>query len=368
MNLISARLLVALGVLAVAAASQGEVERYKDEAQYLARLSELGYETLVEDFEGAAWDGVRSDFPVKNYAASITTQRVTWASAGRDLWTFPGTPALVSTNQNWGRNGTWGIYDNYLASTLRITVPEPIFGIGFWVNTNPDGEDVGILFKDRTTATVPGHMVPGYGAMYPGDIHPVGHTFVGFVDSDGFTEVVITGTLQIDEDGVLEGAAVYGADDFTLGVTSDFPLSPLEEWREAHFTKAELANMALEATVWGLAADPDSDGLANDYEFALGTDPRDTRDNDGIAATVVDTGGETLMRLSFRRRNDDPGLVVEAERSGDLSSWLSGPSFVETVSSVDLKDGYERVTVQAVAPVPPTHRTFMRVVVVRSEP
>lgn len=357
---------VLLGAFALPAAAA--VERYKVESEYLARLAELGYENLQEDFEGSDWDGVRSNYPIQNYAAFVTSKRITWASAGQDLWTYPGTVALISTNQNWARTG-WGIFDNYLASTKRITAPEPIYGIGFWVKTNPGGQDIGILFEDRTTATEPGYVLPGYGAMYPGDIHPFGHGFVGFVDPDGFNEVIVTGTLEVNEEGQLEGGTVFGADDFTFAVAPGFQLTPLENWRIAHFSAPDLADPAKEATVWGNGADPDGDGLNNDGEFGLGTNPRDARDGDGgvIPGTVYESG-QVLLKITYRSRNDDSGLTINAAVSGNLSSWNFGPGVLSVLSAIDQGDGYDIVTVVEIPAVTPRSRSFGRIFVTRTSP
>jgi hypothetical protein len=222
-NLLSISCLVATTLFVPLRDARADVERYKDEGAYLARLAELDLLTVQEGFEGSAWDGVRSNYPTQNFTDSIISQGITWESAGNDLWAYPTTTALISTNNNWSRSGAWGIYDNFLASTLRISSPNLIHGVGLWVDTNPDGQDVGFLFEDRGTANDPGYVLPGYGAMYPGDIHPFGHGFIGFVDPAGFNSVVVVGTLEVNEEGQLEGGTVYGADDFTIGVAAPEP-------------------------------------------------------------------------------------------------------------------------------------------------
>ncbi|QDS97660.1 hypothetical protein HG15A2_09240 [Adhaeretor mobilis] len=54
--------------------------------------------------------------------------------------------------------------------------------------------------------------------MYPGDHPSFGHEFIGCVDPDGFNSVVFVGTLELNEEGRLEGGAIYGAADFTLAI------------------------------------------------------------------------------------------------------------------------------------------------------
>ena len=343
--------LIALSAVSLCFAhpARAGIERYKDEALYLARLAELGYTAQAENFDGPDWEGVRSNFPLNNYAASVTSKRARWASAGRDLWTWPGTAALITTNLNWGRNGTWGVYDNYLASTLRITVPEPIYGVGLWVNTNPDGQDVGFLFEDRTTATDPGYMVGGYGAMYPGDIHPFGHGFVGLIDTSGFTDVIVTGTLEVNEEGQLEGGTVHGVDDVTFAVPAGFFTPPLEEWRGNHFPAGDLADSTKEASVWGHWADPDRNGLRNIVEYLLGSDPNDPQDGPGkITTAIANEGGTRVIRMTVAVRTDDPALEATVETATDLGQWSENGVTME--SPVPAGEGFELRTYRAEAP------------------
>lgn len=322
------------------------VERYKVEADYLARLAQLGCTGLVENFEGSDWDGLRSIYPNQSVALSNTTQRVTWSSAGHDLWPS-GEPSYITTNPNWARGDGWGIFDTYLASTIRIRVPEPIYGVGLWVDSNPDLQDIGFLFPGRTTADSPGYVLPGYGAMYPGDNPGAGHQFIGIIDPDGFTDVIITGTLQLTEDGQLEGMAVFGSDDHTLAVAPGFILTPLQQWRLEHFSSADLGDPGKEVTVWGDDADPDHDAISNWREYVFGGDPRVA---DAAAATLSTMagsgGGGPRLRFSYNRRTNDPGVRYAPEVSADLKTWYAGSTYVEEIGAVSLGNHMERVTCQ----------------------
>lgn len=206
-------------------AAHGAVERYKNEADYLARLATLGYRTVSQGFESSDWDGVRTVNLDFQSLPSVTSQGLTWEAAARDLWSYPTSKVYgVTTNSNWARTGGWGIFEDHkgdpLPTTIRVQSPSPVYGIGGWFNTNPDGQSVGFLFEDRTTANDPGYVLPGIGAMYPGDNPSFGHTFVGIVDPAGFNSVVLTGTLQVNEENQLEGGNIFGADDFTLRVAA----------------------------------------------------------------------------------------------------------------------------------------------------
>jgi hypothetical protein len=205
-----------------------QVERYKSETEYLARLAELGYEVVAEGFETVAWDDIRSPhINDTNSQPSVVSHRLVWEAAGLDLWSYPTSRVHgVTTNHNWARSGSWGLFEDHVGdpipTTIRVTAPEPVYGIGGWFNTNPDGDDFGFLFENETIANAPGYVLPKLGAMYPGDNAGSGHNFAGIIDPRGFTSVVLTGTLELNEEDRLEGGIIYGADDFTLAVPIGF--------------------------------------------------------------------------------------------------------------------------------------------------
>jgi len=219
--------LVIMASLLVAAESQAAVERYKIEADYLARLAELGHNTVVEGFEGTAWDGARSpDVFDRHSLPDVLNQGLLWEPASKDLFGAASSRVHgLTTNHNWARSGQWGIYEDHAGdlgypTSIRVSSAALIYGVGGWFDTNPDGQSVGFLFENQTVANSPGYVLAGLGAMYPGDNPSFGHEFVGIVDPDGFSSVVLTGTLQINEEGVLEGGTIYGADDFTVALDS----------------------------------------------------------------------------------------------------------------------------------------------------
>jgi len=298
-----------------AAESEAAVERYKIEADYLVRLAELGHNTVIEGFESSTWDVVRSpDVNNRHSLPEVLSQGLIWEGAASDVFgplAFDG----VTTNYNWARTGQWGLYEDRIRasffsplyqSTIRVSSAAPLYGVGGWFDTNPDGESVGFLFEDRTTANAPGYVLPGFGAMYPGDNPSFGHEFIGIVDPDGFNSVVLTGSLEVNEEGVLEGGTIYGADDFTFAVgsvaTADFD-------NDGDVDSADLV-------VWessfgsGAGADADADGHSDGADF-LAWQRQFTGDLSPplLAATTLPEPSNvvlliTLMatRLIYRRR------------------------------------------------------------------
>jgi hypothetical protein len=75
------------------------------EASYLGKLAELGYQTFKESFEDdAVWGSVRSTVSVTNSAPEITHRGITWTS------NHPATNP-ITTGQGAARTGLWGVYD-----------------------------------------------------------------------------------------------------------------------------------------------------------------------------------------------------------------------------------------------------------------
>lgn len=118
------------------------------------------------------------------------------------------------------------------------------------------------------------------------------------------------------------------------GVASDtltiLPGNTLALWKNEYFNEMEQA--------LGLAAeeaDPDSDGLKNLGEYALGTDPRN------FTPPLVPTKDGNGLILTFTRRANLPDVICIAEASEDLGNWspvsleITQPGDPETVRARD---------------------------------
>lgn len=186
---------IALGVVVgLAGIADAQPVEYEDEAAFLQDLADLGFDALVEDFEGAACDDYRTTNPFDPQAApEVTSQGLTWS--GND-W--------ITTNTNWGREGSWGVFTASIThgwpESFLVEPDRTLYAAGGWFNSNPDfGADIGIsidgvLVTNRNIGT--------------------GHRFVGVIDPAGFSRVEF-----VD----LEGQAAIGADDFTFGVLGRCP-------------------------------------------------------------------------------------------------------------------------------------------------
>jgi hypothetical protein len=120
------------------------------------------------------------------------------------------------------------------------------------------------------------------------------------------------------------------------------PPSPLDTWRAAHFTLAQLADPAIS----GPHADPDGDGLPNLLEYALDLDP--------LTPAATPSAQSHLSDLSFgitffRAR---PELTYSVEYGTDLAGW-------QTIATNPGAPG-RHVTVPAPEPVSIVPRQFLR--------
>lgn len=160
------------------------------------------------------------------------------------------------------------------------------------------------------------------------------------------------------------------ADNNTATCTTTLIVAPV--WEEQQFGAATVANPTLEATVWGLAADPDNDGLPNLVEQHLGSDPnRANNVLDLVRLSFVEAAGESFLKVTLRRPvlNQVGTLVLEGREAFDGSPWLAGPDvFEELVNERRVLAGgeYEEVSFKALATrgasVRPTYFLRLRVV------
>ncbi|GEM_PF-1463562 len=137
-----------------------------------------------------------------------------------------------------------------------------------------------------------------------------------------------------------EGAFPIRSDDFTVGQSVTHPV---DAWRAIHFP-GELNN----PNISGYDANPDNDKIANLFEYLLGTDPNVADSDDGINFRLE--GGRFIVEIN--RRTDATGVVLNAEASETLTSWLAGLPWLDATPTVtDLGNGIERVEFKTAADI-----------------
>lgn len=142
----------------------------------------------------------------------------------------------------------------------------------------------------------------------------------------------------------------------TLGIR--IYASQFDEWVHTHFTQTEIQNASLEATLWGVHADPDHDGLENIAEYGLGTLPR--THNAGPQARIVSFSGTNRLALQFNRRGD-PQLAIAVEVADAVTGgWSSDASQLEILPPGPSVNGFQLVQFNDRMPSSGAQKRFMR--------
>ena len=157
---------------------------------------------------------------------------------------------------------------------------------------------------------------------------------------DAFGQVWVDLTL-------VQGAFAYIN---AMQITASNPVTatPIQSWRSSHFTAGELGNAALEATLWGNDADPDSDGRVNLLEYACGTDPRGT-DADPTGFALVSDGGD-FITLTYKRNLNATDVNFLVQKADNLTDWsgvsdtaVSTSGNIETRKATVSRSGFDKL-------------------------
>lgn len=132
----------------------------------------------------------------------------------------------------------------------------------------------------------------------------------------------------------------------------DGQLTPLQQWRLAHFGSTNATGSAANDADW------DGDGLKNIFEYAFHTNP--TNANASPLSWAI---AGNHLQLTFPRQRPAPADITYLyEVANELPSgvWNSGPTYTSETASDNL-DGTETVTVTLNSPVGASAARYVRV-------
>jgi hypothetical protein len=104
-------------------------------------------------------------------------------------------------------------------------------------------------------------------------------------------------------------------------------ISPVELWRAANFG-VNAANMDIS----GPGANPDGDGLVNQLEYALGTDPNTPNAQPFPLSTLTNIGGTSYLALSFTRPTNNTDITYAVLVTSNFNQWHTGSTYSATMS------------------------------------
>lgn len=236
-------------------AGNAVVSTYLDESEYLAQLSTLGYGQWSENFEGAAWDGLRTTrdigyHPTYHTAASATSLGITWEGPSymspitteQRFHYLPGEDSASYVANKWALTAVTrrAEYDAFHGSSANT-----LYGVGGWFDSMS-----GYKYDEDSQSYIPkGHMFVSldgglsyddFGAGGDADpyklINAIAYDqpprFFGIIDTDGFNSFIfLSDQLLVTETGGFPGESsepgFYGpvvfADSFTFAATTAIP-------------------------------------------------------------------------------------------------------------------------------------------------
>ena len=156
------------------------------------------------------------------------------------------------------------------------------------------------------------------------DLLPLSNFGSGFIEVSPSADTTYTLRSEDAAGGVL-------TEDVTVRVFGD-----REAWRAQHFTPEELANSALEATLWGDDADPDGDGLSNCFEHLLQGDPLAPSPELLPSSNIGTTDDLRFIDHAFSEPIATGEVEVMAEQSGAMQRWRDVPGLEEIGRSLSL--------------------------------
>ncbi|MGI8964790.1 MAG: hypothetical protein ACR2H1_01740, partial [Limisphaerales bacterium] len=141
--------------------------------------------------------------------------------------------------------------------------------------------------------------------------------------------------------------------------------SPYGIWTINHFTLEELTDPNLS----GEGADFDRDGLVNFNEYAFHREPKST-ETSSVITTAIELNpvdGQYHITLTYQRRLPPVDVRYAVYVSNDLSTWTTGPAYVEELQVTSDGNGLTE-TVKARVKAPFTLMTNQFITVSTSRP
>ncbi|MAW11289.1 MAG: hypothetical protein CMO54_05495 [Verrucomicrobiales bacterium] len=116
------------------------------------------------------------------------------------------------------------------------------------------------------------------------------------------------------------------------------------QWKEEVFGAGEIIGSNYDD-------DPDSDGIVNVFEYALGSDPLDEKSIPDFRVKLIENKEGEFLCLEYQKIDNLSDVTLRIESSQDLQNWESSSDFTRMINYQNSEDGYLRVTETSTFPL-----------------
>ena len=152
-------------------------------------------------------------------------------------------------------------------------------------------------------------------------------------EPDGGGPSLVLSSDSLDPD-IAENWRKSSTNNGTPGYMEGAGKSEFDDWLSTNFTPEEIAD----ATISGLNADPDLDGVSNSFEFLYGTRPKDFSSSAEATLAVELAEDAAFMILGFDQASQAGAIRIRVEESADLTAWIPSQAEIsKTDQSVEIR-------------------------------
>ena len=300
----------------------------------------------VTDTNGAGLEGISVSAHSSNRSASATTD-----TSGN--YTIGGLSAGNYTVNFRDPNGNY-VYWNP-PTIMELIEGQTLTGIDASLTiaakisghvTDTNGAGLAGIYVSAWDSGVFGYATTGASGNYTIGSLQTGNYVLQFIDTSGLYKSVFYNNVFVRDSAIIINLNT-GEERISVNAQMRTATQIYQDWFEPF--------SASSATDISPLGDPDSDGMCNMMEYALGTDPL-TSSQSNIIFSQAMVNGNTYLQLSMDRNPESVGVQIEGlicSTLGDQSAWSSS-------STVIVEDTPTKFTVRDTMPIQAGGRRFLK--------
>ena len=212
--------------------------------------------------------------------------------------------------------------------------------------TDTNGAGLAGIYVSAWDSGVFGSATTGASGNYTIGSLQTGNYVLQFIDTSGLYKSVFYNNVFVRDSAIIINLNT-GEERISVNAQMRTATQIYQDWFEPF--------SASSATDISPLGDPDSDGMCNMMEYALGTDPLTSSPSNIIFSQAM-VNGNTYLQLSMDRNPESVGVQIEGlscSTLGDQSAWSSS-------STVIVEDTPTKFTVRDTMPIQAGGRRFLK--------